>query len=148
MNDFVNSFVNEPHNIEVEQALLGTLLSNNDLYDKVSGWVKPEHFYDPLHGRIYTAIVDCCEHGRRADPLTLKHKFSDEEPLGNDLSASQYLARLVKLAITPISAPDYARVIQEYAILRGLIKTGTEIVQRASSYQPGDSVDKQIEDAE
>ena len=43
-----------PHNIEAEQALLGALLFDNEVYQRVGDWLKPDHFYDPLHARIFT----------------------------------------------------------------------------------------------
>ena len=64
-----------PHNIEAEQALLGAILVNNDASDKVAGFLQPEHFYDPLHGRIYENAVKLITAGKRASPITLKTFF-------------------------------------------------------------------------
>jgi replicative DNA helicase len=47
------AFRQPPHNLEAEQALLGAILVNNESHDRVSAFLDPEHFFDPLHGQIY-----------------------------------------------------------------------------------------------
>ena len=68
-----------PHNTEVEQALLGALLVNNRSLEKVSEYLKPEHFYTPIHGRIYEAISKFVERGQDASPITLRQYFEAEQ---------------------------------------------------------------------
>ena len=67
-----------PHNIELEQALLGALLISNATYHKVSPLVTPADFYEPLHGRLFEAIGDLIAKNSPATPLMLKPFFEGE----------------------------------------------------------------------
>ena len=71
-----------PHNIEAEQALLGAILVNNVAYEKVGEILQPEHFYDPVHGRIYGAISTLINRGQIADPKTLRGLFNNDPAFG------------------------------------------------------------------
>src|SRR5512134_3815326 len=84
-------FRTQPHNIEAEQALLGAILINNEAYHRVSEFLRPEHFYEPVHGRIFAGMVRLIESGRLADHVTLKVAFVDDEAL-RELDGAQYLA--------------------------------------------------------
>src|ERR1700742_4693469 len=85
-------FRSAPHNIEVEQALLGAILVNNEAFYRVSDFLEPEHFFEPLHQKLYKDIGTLVRAGKSATPLTLKTFLpSDLDVAG--LSASQYLAR-------------------------------------------------------
>jgi replicative DNA helicase len=119
-----------PHNVEAEQALLGAILVNNEACDRVSGFLKDIHFFEPLHGRIYDAAAKLIFGGKRATPITLKTFFDHEEPVG-DLSVPQYLGRLAANATTIINAEDYGRTIYDLAIRRELIQIGESLVVTA-----------------
>ncbi len=56
-----------PHNLDAEQAFLGALLYDNEMYHRVADWLKPAHFYDPVHGRIYETAADLIGRGSLAD---------------------------------------------------------------------------------
>ena len=112
-----------PHNFEAEQALLGAILVNNEACDRVSGFLKSEHFYDALHGRIYDHAAKLIWAGKRATPITLKTFFQGDEPVG-ELTVPQYLGRLAANATTIINAEDYGRTIYDLAIRRNLIQIG------------------------
>lgn len=72
-----------PHNIEAEQALLGALLINNDAFDRVSDFLKPEHFCEELHRRIFETCAQLIRLGKLATVTTLKsHLGSLELPEG------------------------------------------------------------------
>lgn len=76
------SFFRElPHNIEAEQALLGALLINNDALDRVSDFLKPEHFFEPLHQKIYDVVSHLIKNGKLANPVTIKPFIPAEEKL-------------------------------------------------------------------
>ena len=68
-----------PHNYEAEMALLGAILANNLVFDRVNEFLRPEHFADALHGRIYEAAGKLIERGQIANVLTLKNLF-DQDP--------------------------------------------------------------------
>ena len=137
-----------PHNIEAEQALLGAILVNNDACDKVSSFLKAEHFFDPLHGRVYEAALKLISAGKRASPITLKTFFEHEEPLAADLTAPQYLGRLAANATTVINAEDYGRTVYDLAVRRDLILIGEDMVNVAYDSPVDSSPSNQIEEAE
>ena len=141
------TFRQAPHNIEAEQALLGAILVNNEACDRVSGFLKPEHFYDPLHGRIYDHAAKLIWAGKRATPITLKTFFQGDEPVG-ELSVPQYLGRLAANATTIINAEDYGRTIYDLALRRQLIQIGEDMVNLAFDAPIDAPPAVQIEDTE
>ena len=123
-------FREAPHNVEAEQALLGAILVNNEAIDRVSTFLKPGHFYDALHARIYEAASKLILSGKRATPITLKTFFQADPPVG-ELPVPQYLGRLAANATTIINAEDYGRTIYDLAIRRQLIQIGETMVNTA-----------------
>ncbi len=136
-----------PHNDEAEQALLGALLVNNEKTHVVSGFLLPEHFFQPIHGRIYDAILKLVERGQMANPVTLKHYFENDDAL-TDIGGAQYLARLAGSTVTIINAEDYARTVHDLALRRSLISLGEEVVNEAFDYKVEVPAAMQIEEAE
>jgi replicative DNA helicase len=136
-----------PHNLEAEQALLGAILVNNEACDRVSSFLKQEHFYDALHGRIYDHAAKLIWAGKRATPITLKTFFPSDEPAG-DLTVPQYLGRLAANATTIINAEDYGRTIYDLAIRRDLIQIGEGMVNVAYDAPIDAPPAVQIEDTE
>src|SRR5262245_16308524 len=104
------TFREAPNNLEAEQALLGAILVNNEAIDRVSTFLKPGHFYDQLHARIYEAAAKLILSGKRATPITLKTFFQADPPAG-ELPVPQYLGRLAANATTIINAEDYGRTV-------------------------------------
>ena len=135
-----------PHNVEAEQALLGAILVNNDAYDRVSDFLKPEHFSEELHRRVYEVASQLIRAGKIATPITLK-TFLGEHDLGG-VTVPQYLARLAGEATSVINAQDYGRTIYDLAIRRSLIGIGEEIVNTAYDSPVEASPRTQIEEAE
>src|ERR1700690_1102952 len=135
-----------PHNIEAEQALLGAILVNNDAFDRVSDFLKPEHFVEEIHRRIFAIAGSLIRAGKVAPPITLK-TFPGEHALGG-VTVQQYLARLAADATTVINAFDYGRTIHDLAVRRELIQIGEDVVNVAYD-APVDSTPRdQIEEAE
>ncbi len=147
VRETVPQFREAPHNIEAEQALLGAILVNNEAADRVSAFLRPEHFFDPLHGRIYETTAKLILAGKRATPITLKTFFEHEPPIG-DLPAPHYLGRLAANATTIINAEDYGRAIYDLAIRRDLIGIGEDMVNQAYDSPIEAPPSAQIEDAE
>ena len=108
-----------PHNLEAEQALLGAILVNNEAHDRVSSFLEPHHFYDPLHQQIYETASKLIASGKQATPITLKTFFETAEPIDAGLTVPQYLGRLAANAATIINARDYGRTIHDLATRRG-----------------------------
>jgi replicative DNA helicase len=136
-----------PHNIEAEQALLGALLMNNDAFDRVSDFLKPEHFCEELHRRIYEGCAQQIRMGRHASPVTLKSLLAPLQ-LPDGVSLHAYLARLAANATTIINAEDYGRMIHDLAQRRDLITIGEDIVNLAYDSPIDSSPRQQIEEAE
>jgi replicative DNA helicase len=119
-----------PHSIEVEQALLGAILTNNDAFNRVSAFLAPTHFYEPVHQRIFEIAAKLIRAGTAATPITLK-TFLPSDLVIAGLTASQYLARLTVEATTVISASGYGRIVYDLALRRSLIVIGEDIVNAA-----------------
>ena len=136
-----------PHNIEVEQALLGAILVNNDAFYRVSDFLKPEHFFEQLHAEIYKVASDMIRATKTANPVTIKTFLPADAKVG-DMTISQYLARLAAEATTIINAEDYGRSIYELATRRSLINIGEDMVNIAYDAPVEASPSMQIEDAE
>jgi replicative DNA helicase len=97
-------------NIEAEQAILGVLLMDNALVASEVSFLEPEHFGEKLHETTFRAIADLTSRGRRADPVTLKDYLADEK-VSEDMTVSQYLARLVAAAVPASLAREYALAV-------------------------------------
>jgi len=136
-----------PHSTEAEQALLGALLHNNLAFERISDFLKPEHFSDPTHGRIYEAISHLINRGHIADPITLKEYFDRDDALA-EVGGGQYLAQLAASVISIINTSDYGKKIYDFHIRRQLIDVGEGIVNEAHSYDLDVSATNQIEIAE
>ena len=135
-----------PHNIEAEQALLGAILINNDAYDRVSDFLRPEHFSEEVHRRIYDVASQLIRAGKVATPITLKTFLGDAD-LGG-ITIPQYLARLAAEATAIINTEDYGRTVHDLATRRDLILIGEDIVNGAYDAPVDVSPRDQIEEAE
>jgi len=141
-------FRQAPHNIEAEQALLGAILINKEALDRVSGFLEPGHFYDPLHAQIFEVMSKLIHAGKEATPITLKTFFENFEPIDDDLTVPQYIVRLAANATTIINAHDYGRTVYDLAVRRQLILIGEDIVNVAFDSPVDQPPSKQIEEAE
>jgi len=140
-------FRSAPHNIEVEQALLGAILVNNEAFYRVSDFLEPEHFFEPLHQKIYKDISSLVRAGKSASPITLKTFLPADLDIGG-MNGSQYLARLATEATTVINAADYGRTVYDMALRRALIGIGEAMVNVAYDAPVELGPQNQIEDAE
>lgn len=136
-----------PGNIEAEQALLGAILVNNDAFYRVSDFLKPEHFYEPLHRQIFEVSGQQIRMGKTSNPVTIKTFLPENEKVG-EITVAQYLARLAAEAVTIINAEDYGRAIYDLAIRRALIGIGEDMVNIAFDAPVEMPPAEQIEDAE
>lgn len=134
-----------PHNIEAEQGLLGALLVNNDAIDKIIQ-IRPSHFFDPVHGRIFESITKKIADSEVASPVTLKTHFEHDEGL-IQLGGTAYLAKLVSNATTIINIHQYGKVIIDLSHRRELIKIGEDMVNTAFESDLDESPQTQIDDA-
>ena len=142
------TFRQAPHNLEAEQALLGAILVNNEALDRVSGFLTPGHFFDPLHGRIYETLATLIHAGKTATPITVKSFFENTEPIDSQTSVPQYLGRLAANATTIINAAEYGRTVYDLSTRRTLIVIGEDMVNTAYDSSVDQPPKGQIEDAE
>ncbi|MGA0562513.1 replicative DNA helicase [Ancylobacter sp. VNQ12] len=136
-----------PHNIEAEQALLGAILVNNEAFYRVSDFLEPRHFFEPIHVGIYETASALIRAGKVATPVTLKTFLPADFDVGG-MNAPQYLARLAAEATTIINAEDYGRTIYDLSVRRDLIAIGEEIVNEAYDADIDATPQDQIEEAE
>ncbi len=136
-----------PSNLQAEQALLGALLANNKAYDRVSEFLSPEHFADPLHGRIFQAITRRVEAGQLADAITLRAEF-EHSGLLDEVGGVAYLGQLLTAMVGIINAGEYGRAIHDAWLRRQLIDIGENVVNNAFGQTPELDGAKQIEAGE
>ncbi|WP_323042142.1 replicative DNA helicase [Gemmobacter sp.] len=136
-----------PHNIEAEQQLLGAILTNNDVYDRIAALVKAEHFYDPVHQRIFEIAAARIQKNALASPVTLK-AFLEDDPGLRELGGPAYLVRLAGAAISAFAARDYAQMIYDLAVRRELIALGRDIADKAGKVEVASEPRDQITEAE
>ena len=141
------TFRSAPHNIEAEQALLGAILVNNEAFYRVSDFLEPQHFFEPIHQKVYEISRDLIRAGKIATPITLKTFLEANADLGG-ITVSQYLARLAAEATTIINAQDYGRTIYDLFTRRQLIILGEEVVNHAYDAPVDFAPRQQIEEAE
>jgi len=136
-----------PQNVEAEAALLGALMIDNRLAEDIQLKLRPEHFYEPLHGRIYEQILRLLDKNMIASPVTLRPLFEADEEM-KELGGPSYLAQLTGSGAAIIGARDFAEQIYDLALLRALVGVGREMVEQA--LDTSDEVDPkaQIEQAE
>ena len=145
--DAVGAVRTPPHNTEAEQALLGALLVNNVVFEKTSDLLQPEHFYDPVHGRIYGAIATLINRGQIADPKTLRGLFDHDAALAA-VGGANYLVDLAANIVTLFNVSDYARLIHDLYLRRQLIQLGTDVVNEAFQHDLDKPASTQIEATE
>ena len=136
-----------PHSIEAEQQLLGAILTNNDLFDRIAQILQAEHFYDPVHARIFETAAARIAKNNLASPVTLKAFLEDDAGLA-ELGGPAYLMRLAGAAISSFAVRDYAEMIYDLAIRRELIDVGNEIAAKAARVDVQSEPKEQIVEAE
>ena len=119
-----------PQNIEAEAALLGALMIDNRLVEDVQLKLKPDHFFEPLHGRIFEAILKLTDRNMIANPVTLRPMFEGDEAM-KEIGGAAYLAQLTGSGAALIGAKDFATQIYDLALLRALIGVGRDLVEGA-----------------
>jgi len=136
-----------PRNIEAEQALIGALLANNKAYEKISEFLRSEHFSDPIHQKVYDIISRLIQKGHVADVITLKNYFEQEGAL-NEVGGIAYLIKLADAASPLTNIEYYAQFIYDLYLRRELIAAGYDIAGEAMNENLDESISTQIEKAE
>ena len=136
-----------PHNVEAEKALLGAIFTDNRAYERVSEFLRADHFSIPEHGKIFDAIQLLLEKGQIANPVTLSGFFEGNDDLVS-LGGKTYLAELAASAVTIINTGEYGRIVYDLYMKRELIQLGTEMVNDAYDQGTQDTATRQIEKSE
>jgi len=126
-------FRTPPHNLEAEQALLGAILLNNRAYERVSEFLRAEHFAEPVHGRIYIACGKLIDRGQMANPVTLRTYFEQDGGLA-EIGGPAYLGALANSVVSIINAEEYGKLVHDLHLRRELIALGSDVVNGA--YEP------------
>ena len=115
-----------PANLDAEQALLGSILVNNDIIDEIANLIDSRKFYDPAHVKIYDVIENLNNKGMIANPITLKNFFEKDDML-NEVGGTEYLIKLTRFSGSVKQAIDYAKVIHEMYLRRELIQISDKL---------------------
>ena len=137
-----------PSNLEAEQALLGSILVNNDIIDEISTIINSSIFFDPAHIKIYEVIENLNNKGMIANPITLKNFFEKDNML-DEVGGTEYLVKLTRFSGSVKQAIDYAKVIHEMYLRRELVMVSDKLSSDTlnSNYQEKNA-DKIIEETE
>jgi replicative DNA helicase len=114
-------------NIDAEQLLLGSILTNNEAYNQVADFLKPQHFYEVIHQKIYESFSKILDKGMHASVVSVDSMMVQDASY-LDCGGKQYLAGLVARSISVISYLDHAKIIYDLYLKRILISIGEEIV--------------------
>ena len=136
-----------PSNIEAEQALIGSVLVNNDIIDEISNVINSSKFFDPVHKRIYEVIENLNNKGMIANPITLKNHFENENGL-NEVGGVEYLIKLTRFSSSTKQAIDYSKLIHEMFVRRELINISDNITEESRNENLEKNGERIIEDAE
>jgi len=143
-----NSEKQMPCNIEAEQALIGSILISNDIFDEVTSTIDSKKFFDPIHAKIFETIEMLISKGLLVNPITLKNYFENNEGL-KELGGQEYLVKITKFSTTSAKqALDYANIIQEMHMRRELIKISESILNESYEKSDSSSGNEIIENAE
>lgn len=143
-----NEETRELSNIEAEQAVLGTIILNNEYLNRVSEFLREEHFYEPAHGRIYGQIIQNIEGANIvANQVTLKQFFENDDAV-KSLGGASYLKNLLSVASAIIDIADYGRLIYDLALKRKLAMIGSDVVNNVYKGDLNIPAQEQIERAE
>lgn len=134
-----------PHSSEAEQALLGALMYDNDIFKTIDVSLTPDHFYNPVHGRIFETMASYVQAGNLADAIVLKNAYLKDETL-DDIGGVEYLALLLDVRSGAQAAPEYAKLIIELSVRRGMIAQCESTLKDLRDLQPETSVTRRISD--
>ncbi|WDI30733.1 replicative DNA helicase [Hyphococcus flavus] len=136
-----------PVSLDAEQAILGAILFDNEIFYRVSTFLKDEHFYDPVHQLIYQACGDLINSGRLGSPVTIDTYLANAQGY-LDAGGKTYLEQLAASVPSTAGAADYAKIVFDLSVCRGLMSIGSEMFDRAKVATLDDQPDQQLQDAE
>lgn len=144
----------DPHSIEIEQALLGAILIRNEAYYRVASFLKPEFFFDPLHRQIFELCGSMIKAGNLVDAKTVKTALPSITMMVKDggkigeMSLAEYVAVLAREAVTIVNSEDYGHIIHDLSVRRGILAVVEDARLAARSAAPDMPVGKLLEEIE
>ena len=123
-----DNFKELPNNIEAEQAVMGSILVSNDIFDEINTIISNVNFYDPMHQKIFAAIENLIYKGMLANPITLKNYFENEK---DDINVPEYLVKITKFSTSTRQAIEYSKIIYDMFVRRELIKISENTIDIA-----------------
>ena len=123
-----DQFKELPNNIEAEQAVIGSILVNNEIFDEINTIISGSNFYDPMHQKIFDAVDNLIYKGMLANPITLKNYFEDEK---DDLNVPEYLVKITKFSTSVRQAIEYSKIIYDMFVRRELVKISEQTMDSA-----------------
>ena len=123
-----DSFKELPNNIEAEQAVLGSILVSNEIFDEINTIISNINFYDPMHQKIFSAIENLIYKGMLANPITLKNYFENEK---DEINVPEYLVKVTKFSTSSRQAIEYSKIIYDMFVRRELVKISENIIDTA-----------------
>jgi len=140
-----NNFKELPNNIEAEQAVLGSILLTNEIFDEVNTIISNKNFYDPMHQKIFAAIENLIFKGMLANPITLKNYFEKEK---DEINVPEYLVKVTKFSTSTRQAIEYSKIIYDMFVRRELIKISENTIDTAKLNDLNTSGQSIIENSE
>ena len=140
-----NKFIELPNNIEAEQAVIGSILVTNEIFDEINTIISNLNFYDPMHQKIFAAIENLIYKGLLANPITLKNYFENEK---DDLNVPEYLVKITKFSTSSRQATEYSKIIYDMFVRRELIKISEQTIDTAKLNDLNTNGQKIIENSE
>ncbi len=123
-----NKFNELPNNIEAEQAVIGSILVTNEIFDEINTIISNLNFYDPMHQKIFSAIESLIYKGLLANPITLKSYFENDK---DELDIPEYLIKITKFSTSVRQTIEYSKIIYDMFVRRELIKISEQTIDSA-----------------
>ena len=140
-----DSFKELPNNVEAEQAVIGSILLNNEIFDEINTIISSTNFYDPLHQKIFSSIENLIFKGLLANPITLKNHFEDEK---DEINVPEYLVKITKFSTSVRQTIEYSKIIYDMFVRRELIKISEQTIDSAKINDLDINGQKIIEESE
>ena len=128
LNLVKDNFKELPNNIAAEQAVLGSILVSNEIFDEINTIISNINFYDPMHQKIFGAIENLVYKGMLANPITLKNYFENEK---DEINVPEYLVKVTKFSTSSRQAIEYSKIIYDMFVRRELIKISENTIDTA-----------------
>ena len=130
LNVVKENFKELPNNIQAEQAIIGSILVTNEIFDEINTIVSSVNFYDPMHQKIYSAIESLIYKGLLANPITLKNHFENEK---DELNIPEYVVKITKFSASVRQVMEYSKLVYDMFVRRELIKISENTIDTAKA---------------